>query len=155
MVEHRNDSSNHDMLNHSDGPPYLSYYSVAADSAATNHFFTVEAPVCNRRVTEMPISVRAANGGTMESTHVREIDLPHVPSQAYKVHLLPGLASVSLLAMGPLCDAGCRIEFDATTVHVWYQDQLVLKGHRALPGLWIFQLPTPTEANPKPDTSAP
>jgi hypothetical protein len=49
---------------------------------------------------------------------------------------------MSLLAMGPLCDAGCTIEFTATTVEVKLHDNLVLQGNRTPPGLWIFQLPT-------------
>ncbi len=66
------------------------------------------------------------------------------PLQAQHVHVVPGLASMSLLAMGPLCDAGCTIEFNAYTVHVWLQEQVVLEGRRDLPvGLWVFQLPTP------------
>jgi hypothetical protein len=141
--------SNPNILQHTDGPPYVSYYSVAADSAATDHFFTIEAPICNRRETDAPIKIRAANGGILESTHVGEISLPQLPPQACHVHVVPGLASMSLLAMGPLCDAGCTIEFDATTVHVWLQEQLVLQGRRVPPGLWIFQLPTPAITSPQ------
>jgi hypothetical protein len=47
-----------------------------------------------------------------------------------------------LLAMGPLCDAGCMIKFNANTIHVWLQEQVVLEGRRDPPGLWVFQLPT-------------
>jgi hypothetical protein len=71
---------------------------------------------------------------------VSEISLPQLPPQAHHVHVIPSLAFMSLLAMGPLCDAGCMIEFDATTIHVWLQEQLVLQGGCALPGLWIFHL---------------
>ena len=134
--------SNPSIFQHTDGPPYVSYYSVAADSAATDHFFTIEAPICNQRKVDNPIKIWAANGGILDSTHVGEISLPQLPPQACHVHVVPGLASMSLLAMGPLCDARCMIEFDATTVHVWLQEQLVLQGSRAPPGLWIFQLPT-------------
>jgi hypothetical protein len=49
---------------------------------------------------------------------------------------------MSLLAMGPLCDAGCTIEFTATTMEVKLHDNLVLQGNRTPPSLWIFQLPT-------------
>jgi hypothetical protein len=65
-----------------------------------------------------------------------------LPPQACHIHVVPGLAFMSLLAMGPLCDARCMIEFDTTTVHLWLQEQLLLQGSHAPPGLWIFQLPT-------------
>jgi hypothetical protein len=110
--------SNLNSSQHTDGPPYISYYSVTADSAATEHFFTIEAPITNRRETKHPIKIRAANGGILEFTHVGEISLPQLPPQARHVHIVPGLASMLLLAMGPLCDARYTIKFDATTVRV-------------------------------------
>jgi hypothetical protein len=144
VVKHKSNFTNSLLNDYTDGPPYTSYYTVAADSAATDHFFSVDAPVTNRQRANKPISIRAADGGIMKSTHTGNIELPRVPATACKVHIVPGLASVSLLAMGPLCDAGCKIEFDATTVQVWYQGHVVLTGHRAPPGLWLFQLPSTT-----------
>jgi hypothetical protein len=93
-------------------------------------------------MTDCPIKIRAANGGILESTHIGQISVPHLPMQSCSVHVVPGLASMSLLAMGPLCVAGCTIEFTATTVEVKLSDNLVLQGNRTPPGLWIFQLPT-------------
>jgi hypothetical protein len=49
---------------------------------------------------------------------------------------------MSLLTMGPLCDAGCTIEFTATTMEIQLCDNLVLQGNGTPPSLWIFQLPT-------------
>ena len=92
--------SNLNSSQHTDGPPYVSYYSVAADSAATEHFFTIEAPITNRRETDHPIKIRAANGGILESTHVGEISLPQLPPQARHVHVVPGLASMSATSHG-------------------------------------------------------
>jgi hypothetical protein len=93
-------------------------------------------------MTDCPIKIRAANGGILESTHIGEISVPHLPTQSCSVHDIPGLASMSLLAMGPLCDAGWSVEFTATTAEVKLRDNLVLQGNRTPPGLWIFQLPT-------------
>jgi hypothetical protein len=92
-------------------------------------------------MTDCPIKIHAANGGILESTHIGEISLPHLPMQSFLVHVVPGLASMSLLAMGPLCDAGCTIEITVTTEEVKLHDNLVLQGNRAPPSLWIFQLP--------------
>jgi hypothetical protein len=106
------------------------------------YFFTIDAPIYNRQTTDCPTKIRAANGGILESTHIGEISMPHLPTQSFSVHVIPGFASISLLAMGPLCDAGCTIEFTATTVEVKLHDNLVLQGNRTPPSLWIFQLPT-------------
>jgi hypothetical protein len=141
-VSNKSEDLNPNFINNTDGPPYVSYYSVVADSAATDHFFTIDAPIYNQRMTDCPIKICAANGGILESMHIGEISVPHLPTQSCSVHVVPGLASMSLLAMGPLCDAGCTIEFTATTVEVKLCDNLVLQGNRTPPGLWIFQLPT-------------
>jgi hypothetical protein len=74
--------------------------------------------------------------------HIGEISVPHLPMQSCSVHVIPGLASMSLLAIGPICDAGFTIEFTATTVEVKLCDNLVFQGNHTPPGLWIFQLPT-------------
>jgi hypothetical protein len=108
VVDERKDS-NLNSSQHTDGPPYVSYYSVAADSAATEHFFTIKAPIANQWETKYPIKIGAAKGGILESTHVGEISLPQLPPQACHVHVVPGLASMLLLDMGPLCDATCTI----------------------------------------------
>jgi hypothetical protein len=92
-------------------------------------------------MTDCPIKIRAANGGILELTHIGESSVPHLQTQSCLVHVIPGLASMSVLAMGPLCDAECTIEFTATTVEVKLHDNLVLQGNRTPPGLWIFQLP--------------
>ena len=55
--------------------------------------------------------------------------------------------------MGPLCDAGCRVEFEATTVRALFEDKTVLQGRRAPPGLWIFHLPSPEMSGPSPPIS--
>ncbi len=93
--------SNLNSPQHTDGPPYISYYSVAADSAATKHFFTIKAPITNQQETEHPIKICAANGGILESTHVGKISLPQLPPQAHHIHVVPGLATMLLLAICP------------------------------------------------------
>ena len=131
----------------------MSHYTVAADSAATDHFFTVDAPIESRRVSTSPVQIRAANGGVLTSTHVGNVVLPRAPPEACQVHVVPNLKSYSLLAMGPLCDAGCRVEFEATAVRALLEDKTALQGHRAPPGLWIFHLPSPEKSGPSPPIS--
>ena len=77
----------------------------------------------------------------MYSTHEAELDLPHLPLAARHVHIVPALTTSSLLSMSQLCDAGCRVSFDATSVHVHHNDTLVLHGARTpTTGLWHLQL---------------
>ena len=73
----------------------------------------------------------------MYSTHEAELDLPTLPLAARHVHIVPALQAGSLLSMGQLCDAGCVVTFDATTVRVHRNSELLLTGIRTpATGLW-------------------
>ena len=66
----------------------------------------------------------------MYSTHDAELDIPHLPIAARRCHIVPALSNHSLLSIGQLCDAGCSIELDATTLKVQYEGATVLTGKR-------------------------
>jgi hypothetical protein len=77
----------------------------------------------------------------MYSTHEAELDLPTLPLAARRVHIVPALKTASLLSMGQLCDAGCTVTFDATSVTVQLDDTQLLSGSRDLDtGLWHLSL---------------
>jgi hypothetical protein len=80
----------------------------------------------------------------MYSTHEGEVDIPELPVAARTVHIVPDLASHSLLSIGQLCDAGCKVEFTATNVIVLHNNRQVLHGTRTpATQLWhINLLPT-------------
>jgi hypothetical protein len=80
----------------------------------------------------------------MYSTHEGEIDIdiPNLPKAAHTVHVVPDLASHSLLSIGQLCDAGCIVEYTATNVCVRHNDVDVLHGKRTpATQLWHITLP--------------
>jgi hypothetical protein len=78
----------------------------------------------------------------MCSTHEGDIDVPNLPKAARTVHVVPDLASHSLLSIGQLCDAGCIVEFTATNATVRHNDSIVLQGHRTpVAQLWHVDLP--------------
>ena len=77
----------------------------------------------------------------MYSTHEAELDLPNLPLSARHVHIVPALQAGSLLSMGQLCDAGCVVTFDATTVRVHRNSELLLLGTRTpTTGLWHLNI---------------
>jgi hypothetical protein len=118
--------------------------SVIADTGSAAHFFQ-DFPVTNRRITTSPIAIRNPNGSIMCSTHEGEIDIPNLPRAARTVHIVPDLASHSLLSIGQLCDAGCIVEFTATNVTVRHNDSIVLQGHRT-PATQLWHIDLPKEA---------
>ena len=80
----------------------------------------------------------------MESTHIGELPIPHLPREARIAHLFPALGETSLISIGQLCDHGCQAHFSATTVVITYENKLILQGHRSdeTRGLWYLKIPT-------------
>ena len=77
----------------------------------------------------------------MYSTHEADLALPQLPLAARRVHIVPALKTASLLSMGQLCDAGCTVTFDATSVTVLLGAQQLLAGHRNVAtGLWHLSI---------------
>ena len=112
-----------------EGPPAPPSPNIA-DTGATSHFFTIDTPVVNKRVNPSPIAIKNSNGSVMYSTHLAELpNLPNLPSFAKTVHIVPDLDGNSLVAIGPLCDAGCIVTFTATDVNVTLNDKCILTGH--------------------------
>jgi len=126
-------------------PPELAFYTSAtaaiADTGSTAHFCTIDAPVINARPATTPITIRNPDGAIMVSTHVAELDLPNLPDAARHVHLVPALAGASLISIGQLCDSGCSVTLDATSIHIAYDNKVVLAGTRTpTTRLWHLDL---------------
>ena len=81
------------------------------DSGATSNFLTTGAHVINIQPTQKPIVARLPNDDNVRSTHTGMLDLPGLPSAAHLAHIIPGLASHSLISVVTLCNAGCDVLF--------------------------------------------
>lgn len=127
------------------GPPTplpQSIIPAIADTGSTAHFCTTDAPVTNIRVAVTPISIHTPGSTILTSTHEGELVLPNLPPAACHVHIVPSLATASLLSIGQLCDAGCVAEFTADTLTITYAGSIVLTGTRtASTRLWHVHLP--------------
>jgi hypothetical protein len=81
------------------------------DSGATSHFLMTDAPAFNIMLITTPIIARLPNGEQVHSTHTCTLDLPALPTSTRAAHIIPGLASHSLLSVVTLCNAGCIVNF--------------------------------------------
>ena len=119
-------------------PPIISR--LLANTGATGHFLETSASYTNKLVAHPGISVLFPNHGVMKSTHTAHLSLPFLPPEACKAHILPCLASGSLISIGQLCDYGCTATFTATTVIVSHGGNQVCSGTRshATQHLWCL-----------------
>ena len=112
-----------------------------ADAGATGHFLQPGAPAIYIKPTEKAISILLPDGQRIKSTHECELNIPHLPQGAKKAHIVPKLAHTSLVSIKMLCDAGCKVTYDEEDVKVFYNNEIIWKGHReSSTRLWVLPL---------------
>ena len=79
------------------------------DSGASSHFLLTDAHCTNIMTATESIKVQLLNGTQVKSSYTTELDTPQLPVKARKAHIVPGLATHSLVSVVKLCNAGCRV----------------------------------------------
>ena len=111
------------------------------DSGATSHFLVVDAPADDVTVATNPISVRQPDGAKVQSSHTCNLKIPLLPKKARLAHIIPGLASHSLLSVVRLCNCGCTVTFTKINCVVMYRGKVILQGYKDInTGLWMVNL---------------
>ena len=75
-----------------------------------------------------PISVTLPDGRKVQYTSKYTLDLPDLPITARNGHIIPGLASNSLISVVVLCNTGCKATFNKHGVTVKCIVKTVLRG---------------------------
>jgi hypothetical protein len=88
------------------------------------------APATNILPTTMPIITCLPNGERVHSTHTCTLDLPLLPPSAQLAHMIPGLASHSLLSVVTMCNAGCTITFTMIGCTIMYRGKTIVCRHK-------------------------
>ena len=116
------------------------------DSGATSHFLVSAAPTSNKKFAQTPLKVRLPDGGLVSSTHTCHLELPKLPTKARLGHIIPGLASHSLLSVVKLCNEGCEVTFTKINCTVQYRGRTVLTGKKCTKtGLWMIPVSESTQ----------
>ncbi len=98
-------------------------------------------PATNILHTATPIVARLPNGERVCTTHTCTLDIPSLPPCACTSHIIPGLASHSLLFVVTMCNAGCTIIFTKIGCTIVYCSQTIVCGHKCTQtGLWMIPL---------------
>ena len=121
------------------------------DSGATSNFLMTTAHVANKERIDDGITVSLPDGNKVKSTHECTLNIPGLPITARHGHIIPGLASHSLMSVVTLCNAGCEVTFNKTSVRVVFDGKVIMTGrkcHRT--GLWMVPLDPTTNPTSKP-----
>jgi hypothetical protein len=111
------------------------------DSGATSHFLTTDAPTSNIIPASVPLIARLPNGDKVQSMHTCTLNLPNLPASARAAHIIPGLASYSLLSIVTICNARCTATFTKINCTITYRGHTIICGHKCThTGLWMIPL---------------
>jgi hypothetical protein len=76
----------------------------------------------------------------VQSTHTCTLDLLDLPAGARAAHIIPGLASHSLLSVVTMY-AGCTVTFTKINCTITYRGRTIICGHKCThTGLWMIPL---------------
>jgi hypothetical protein len=89
----------------------------------------------------VPLIAHLYNGDKVHSTHTCTLDLSNLPAGARAAHIIPGLASHSLLSVVTMCNAGCTVTFTKISCTIAYRGRTIVCGHKCTrTGLWMVPL---------------
>ena len=103
----------------------------------------------------MPLIAPFSNGDKVQSTHTCTLDLPNLSPDARAAHIIPGLASHSLLSVVTMCNAGCTVTFTKINCTITYRGRVIICGHKCTrTGLWMVPI-TDSGGNQAPSPMSP
>ena len=132
-------TNSQDPLIHTPPPSLLKIYDIrkenskdwtVLDSGATIHFLVIDTTATTVTPADNYSTVTIPDGISFKSTHVRKLDLLHLTVAARLSHVIPGLASQSLMSAVQLTDAGYGVNFLKHCITVTYNSRVVLEGAR-------------------------
>ena len=92
-------------------------------------------------VADRPLMVKLPNGDTVRSSHIAELDLPLLPHGGREAHIVPGLASHSLVSVVKLCNAGCQVDIRDISCDIRYKEKTIVQCSKDVStGLWRMPL---------------
>ena len=102
-----------------------------ADAGATGHFVLPGTPIKNIKPAGKPLCIKLPYGKQIKYIHTRQIDISWLPEAATRAHIVPGLAHTCLvyISITIICDAGCKVEYDAIKCRVIFNEKLHGKEH--------------------------
>jgi hypothetical protein len=111
------------------------------DSGATSHFLTTNAPATNIVLAAVPLIAHLPNGDKVQSTHTCTCNLPDLLAGARAAHVIPGLASHSLLSVITMYNAGCTVTFTKINCTISYRGHTIICANKCThTGLWMVPL---------------
>ena len=85
---------------------------AVTDSGATGNFVLPGTKVSDMKISKKNLIINLPDGTQLKSTHTCYIDVPWLPKEAIRAHIVPGMAHTSLIPIKVLTDAGCKVFYE-------------------------------------------
>jgi hypothetical protein len=89
-------------------------------------------PATNICATSVPLVACLPNEDRVQSTHTCTLDLPELPATTRNAHIIPGLASHSLLSVNAMCNAGCTVTFTKIGCTIVYRGRTIICSYKCM-----------------------
>ena len=77
----------------------------------------------------------------VSSSYIAELNLPLLPQATRTAHVVPGLASHSLVSVVKLCNAGCEVDIRNISCEIRYKGKTIVRCSKCTrTGLWMMPL---------------
>ena len=123
------------------------------DSGAFSHFLLSTAPVVDKRIANTPLPLTLPNGDVVKLSHIAKLNILLLPQAARTAHVVPGLASHSLVSVVKLCNAGCEVDIRDISCEIRYKGKTIVRcskctrtGLRMMPLMNKMELQTQTKS---------
>jgi hypothetical protein len=115
-------------------PQYLNAMTIAthmaiADTGATSIFIVEGTDVANKQVALKPLTDNLPDGNRVMSTHICDNNIPGLLIILTE-HIVPSLATASLMGIHPLCKAGCTVVFDNNKYDIMFNGKVILHVYK-------------------------
>jgi hypothetical protein len=103
---------------------------AVANTGATAIFIMEGTPIHNKRLTKQSIFISLPDRCKVNSSHICNVAIPGLPFFVLNGHIAPNITMASLLGIGILCKAGCKVIFTVETCCVIYNGKVILMGYK-------------------------
>ena len=85
---------------------------AVADSGATGNFVLPGTKVTDMKISKKTLTINLPDGTQLKSTHTCEIDVPRLPKESIRAHIVTGITHTSIIPIKVLTYAGCKVVYD-------------------------------------------
>ena len=99
---------------------------VILNPGASSYFLLSNALVISKRIARRQLTATIANGDAVRSSNIAELNFPLTPRDRREAHVMPGLASYSLVSVVELYNTRCQMNMRDILCEIQYKGRTIV-----------------------------